>query len=196
MTNLSTPLSEEAVRSLRLGDTVFLTGPVVTGRDEAHIRALELARDGRETPSQLDGCVLYHCGPIMRETDDGWQVVAAGPTTSARMNRLEPEMIRRFGIRAIIGKGGMSQEVADAMRECGCVYLAATGGAAVSLAEGLGECTGVEWLDLGMAEALWSFSTDRLGPLTVAIDSNGDSLYERVRRSLVRDARSRRPRTC
>ncbi len=196
MTNLSTPLSEEAVRSLRLGDTVFLTGPVVTGRDEAHIRALELARDGRETPSQLDGCVLYHCGPIMRETDDGWQVVAAGPTTSARMNRLEPEMIRRFGIRAIIGKGGMSQEVADAMRECGCVYLAATGGAAVSLAEGLGECTGVEWLDLGMAEALWSFRTDRLGPLTVAIDSNGDSLYERVRSSLVRDARSRRPRTC
>lgn len=195
MTNLGTPLSEEAVRSLKLGDTVFLTGPVVTGRDEAHIRALELAREGRETPKQLDGCVLFHCGPIMRQTESGWQVVAAGPTTSARMNSLEPEMIRTFGIRAIIGKGGMSREVAEAMRECGCVYLAATGGAAVSLAEGLGECTGVEWLDLGMAEALWSFRADRLGPLIVAIDSNGESLYDRVNASLVRDARGRRPRS-
>ena len=196
MTNLVTPLSEETVRSLKLGDTVFINGPIVTGRDEAHIRALGLRAEGKETPAQLDGCVLYHCGPIMRQTDAGWQVVAAGPTTSARMNRLEPEMIRSFGIRAIIGKGGMSAEVADAMRECGCVYLAATGGAAVSLAEGLGECTGVEWLDLGMAEALWSFRADRLGPLIVAIDADGNSLYDRVRASLVRDARGRpRPHT-
>ncbi len=196
MTNLVTPLTEETVRSLRLGDTVFVNGPIVTGRDEAHIRALGLRAEGKETPPQLDGCVLYHCGPIMRQTEDGWQVVAAGPTTSARMNRLEPEMIREFGIRAIIGKGGMSAEVAEAMRECGCVYLAATGGAAVSLAEGLGACTGVEWLDLGMAEALWSFRADRLGPLIVAMDAEGNSLYEQVRGSLVRDARSRPlPRT-
>lgn len=171
-----------------MGDTVFISGPVVTGRDEAHIRALELAREGKDVPEQLRGCVLYHCGPIMRQTESGWEVVAAGPTTSARMNKLEPEMIRTFGIRAIIGKGGMSEEVAEAMRECGCVYLAATGGAAVSLAEGLGRCTGVEWLDLGMAEALWSFSTDRLGPLTVAMDAEGNSLYERVRENLVRDS--------
>lgn len=197
MTDLVAPLNDAAVRSLKLGDTVFIHGPVVTGRDEAHIRALELSREGKETPAVLDGCVLYHCGPIMRQAADGtWSVVAAGPTTSARMNKLEAEAIRTFGIRAIIGKGGMSQEVAEAMRECGCVYLAATGGAAVSLAEGLGRCTGVEWLDLGMAEALWSFDTDRLGPLIVSIDAEGNSLYEKVRQSLVRDARRRRPRGC
>lgn len=190
MTNLRAPLTEDAVRSLRLGDTVFLSGPLVTGRDEAHIRALE---DPDGAPDVLRGCVLYHCGPIMRTTDSGWEVVAAGPTTSARMDRLEPEMIRRFGIRAIIGKGGMSREVAEAMRECGCVYLAATGGAAVSLAEGLGRCTGVQWEDLGMAEALWSFEADRLGPLIVAIDAEGESLYDRVRASLIRDARPSRP---
>ena len=196
MTDLTTPLTEDDVRALRLGDTVFINGPIVTGRDEAHIRALNMRSEGKETPPQLDGCVLYHCGPIMRQTEDGWQVVAAGPTTSARMNRLEPEMIREFGIRAIIGKGGMSAEVVEAMRECGCVYLAATGGAAVSLAEGLGACTGVEWLDLGMAEALWSFRAERLGPLIVAIDSEGNSLYDQVRDSLVRDARARPlPRT-
>lgn len=175
-----------AVRSLKLGDTVFVSGPIVTGRDEAHIRALELSREGKDTPAELDGCVLYHCGPIMKETEDGWVVVAAGPTTSARMNRLEPEMIRTFGIRAIIGKGGMSAEVAEAMKECGCVYLAATGGAAVSLAEGLGRCRGVQWLDLGMAEALWSFDAERLGPLIVAMDAEGNSLYENVRKSLIR----------
>lgn len=191
MIHLRAPLNDADVRSLGLGDTVYLSGPVVTGRDEAHIRALKLSDEGAETPRQLDGCVLYHCGPIMRRTDDGWAVVAAGPTTSARMNSLEPRMIREFGVRAVIGKGGMSPEVAEAMRECGCVYLAATGGAAVSLAEGLGRCTGVEWLDLGMAEALWSFEADRLGPLTVAMDAQGGSLYEQVRRSLVRDAPSR-----
>ena len=74
MTNLVTPLTEETVRSLRLGDTVFVNGPIVTGRDEAHIRALGLRAEGKETPPQLDGCVLYHCGPIMRQTEDGWQV--------------------------------------------------------------------------------------------------------------------------
>ncbi len=191
MTDLASPFNDAVVRSLKLGDTVFISGPVVTSRDEAHIRALELAKEGKDTPRQLDGCVLYHCGPIMKKTGNGWKVVAAGPTTSARMNSLEPEMIRTFGIRAVIGKGGMDSATAEAMKECGCVYLAATGGAAVSLAEGLGRCTGVEWLDLGMAEALWSFDTERLGPLIVAIDAEGNSLYDEVRRNLVRDARCR-----
>lgn len=186
MTVLQSPLNDAAVRSLKLGDVVFLSGPVVTGRDEAHIRSLELSREGKETPAELDGCVLYHCGPIMKQVDGEWTVVAAGPTTSARMNRLEPEMIRTFGIRAIIGKGGMDDETAKAMKECGCVYLAATGGAAVSLAEGLGKCTKVQWLDLGMAEALWSFDTVRLGPLIVAMDAEGNSLYKQVADSLIR----------
>ncbi len=187
MTDLITPLDDRTVRSLTLGDTVFVSGPIVTGRDEAHIRALELFEEGKDTPAQLDGCVLYHCGPIMRKDGDRWVVVAAGPTTSARMNKLEPDMIRTYGVRAIIGKGGMSAETVRAMKECGCVYLAATGGAAVSLAEGLGECTGVEWLDMGMAEALWSFEANRLGPLIVAIDANGNSLYDKVNESLVRN---------
>lgn len=185
--SLRTPLSESDVRSLKLGETVYLSGPVITGRDEMHIRALEYVKDGKEVPDDINGAVLYHCGPIMKQSEDGtWSVVAAGPTTSARMNKLEPEMISRFGIRAIIGKGGMSKEVATAMKEVGCVYLAATGGAAVSLAEGLSTCRGCEWLDLGMAEAMWRFDTERLGPLVVAIDAEGNSLYDEVMDSLVR----------
>ena len=186
---LRPPLSEEDVRGLKLGETVFITGPVITGRDEMHIRALQYAKEGKPVPEDIEGSVIYHCGPIMRETEDGaWFVVAAGPTTSARMNKLEPEMIERFHIRAIIGKGGMSKEVAAAMKKCGCVYLAATGGAAISLAEGLSRCRGCEWLDLGMAEAMWRFDTERLGPLVVAMDAEGNSLYEKVNESLVRDA--------
>ena len=184
---LRTPLTEADVRSLELGDTVYVFGDVITGRDEMHIRALKLAEEGAEPPYGLEGSILFHCGPIMVQREDGsWSVIAAGPTTSARMNRLEPEMIRRFRIRAIIGKGGMSDEVAQAMREVGCVYLAATGGAAVSMAEGLRRCTGVEWKDLGMAEAMWRFDAERLGPLVVAMDAEGNSLYKKVRESLVR----------
>jgi fumarate hydratase subunit beta len=175
------------VRSLALGETVYLNGPVITGRDEMHIRALEYVKEGKEVPSDIEGSVLFHCGPIMRQREDGtWSVLAAGPTTSARMNKLEPEFIRRFHVRAIIGKGGMSKETMEAMKEVGCVYLAATGGAAISLAEGLSKCTGQEWLDLGMAEAMWRFDTEKFGPLVVAMDANGNSLYEKVSRELVR----------
>ena len=189
MRNLRTPLSEEDVRSLKLGETVYLSGPIITGRDEMHIRALEYSEQGKDVPDCLNNAVIFHCGPIMRQRDDGtWAVVAAGPTTSARMNKLEPDMIPTFNIRAIIGKGGMSRETADAMRDYGCVYLAATGGAAVSLAEGLDRFVGCEWGDLGMAEAMWRFEANRLGPLIVAIDANGESLYDRVNGSLVRDA--------
>ncbi|MDR3283489.1 MAG: FumA C-terminus/TtdB family hydratase beta subunit [Candidatus Methanoplasma sp.] len=183
---VNAPLSREDVSSLALGSVVSLSGPVITGRDEAHVRALEYLREGKPVPGCLYNSVLFHCGPIMVKGNGTWKAIAAGPTTSARMDRLEPEMIRRFGIRAIIGKGGMSREVCDAMKECGCVYLAATGGAAVSLAEALPRVSGVEWEDLGMAEAVWKFEADRLGPLIVAIDSKGESLYDRVSGSLVR----------
>ena len=177
------------MRDLKLGETVFIAGPVITGRDEMHIRALEYDREGKEVPEDIRGSVIFHCGPIMKQNDQGnWYVIAAGPTTSARMNKLEPEMIERFGIRAIIGKGGMSDEVAEAMRKTGCVYLAATGGAAITLAEGLSKCNGCEWMDLGMAEAMWRFDTDKLGPLIVAMDAEGNSLYKQVRESLNRDA--------
>lgn len=182
MRNLYSPLDEKTVRSLKLGEIVSITGPVYTGRDEVHIRALEHVDEGKEVPQVLNEAVLYHCGPIMKQNENGiWTVVAAGPTTSARMNKLEPRFIREFKIRAIIGKGGMSKEVAEAMKEVGCVYLAATGGVAVSYAEGLSRVTGNDWLDLGMPEALWHFQTNALGPLVVAIDAEGNSLYDAVR---------------
>ena len=185
MNIIDLPLSEKDVRKLKLGDVVYVRGPMITGRDEMHIRALELRREGKETPSCIDESVLFHCGPIMKKEESGWSVVAAGPTTSARMNKLEAEMIRSFKIRAIIGKGGMTKEVGEAMKEVGCVYLAATGGAAVTLAEGITKVDGIEWEDLGMAEAIWKLDAGRFGPLVVVMDAEGNSLYEKVKDSLV-----------
>ena len=184
---LKSPLNEAEIRSLGIGDVVYISGPIITGRDEMHMRALEHLKEGKQIPSVIKGSVLYHCGPIIKKANEKYTVVAAGPTTSARLNSLESEMIRSFGIKAIIGKGGMSKEIGDTMKESGCVYLAATGGTAVSLAESVIRVDGVEWEDLGMAEALWKFNTEKMGPLIVAMDSKGNSLYENVRSSLIRD---------
>jgi fumarate hydratase subunit beta len=173
MMMLRSPMDERTVRDLKIGQTVYISGAVITGRDRMHLCALE-----KDDVPELKGATLFHCGPIMAK-DKEWKVIAAGPTTSARMNSMTAEMIRRFGIRAIIGKGGMSDEVSETMKETGCVYLAAVGGAAVSLAEGLSKA-GTEWGDLGMAEAMWKFSAERFGPFTVAMDAHGNSIYRDV----------------
>jgi fumarate hydratase subunit beta len=163
-----------------VGDQVTLDGVMYSGRDEVHARALEYAKEGRKLPFDFRGAVLYHCGPIVKKDGGKWRVIAAGPTTSARMNSMEPEFIERFGVRAIIGKGGMSQPTVEAMAKQGCVYLAFTGGAAILAAEGIRDVQGVEWQDLGMAEAMWALEVEGFGPLIVAIDAHGESLYKKV----------------
>lgn len=183
---LKSPLSEDVVRSLKLGEIVYVSGIIITGRDEMHIRAIERLKKKESVPADLVGAVLYHCGPIITENNNKKTVVAAGPTTSSRMNSLESTMISEFHIRAIIGKGGMSSEVGRIMAKEGCVYLAATGGAAVSLAENFYAVDGVEWSDLGMAEAMWKLKSDKFGPLIVAMDARGNSLYEKINSSLKR----------
>lgn len=180
MKRLSSPLREEDVRSLKLGELVYLDGTVLTGRDKMHLRALRYHREQIKTPELLSGATIFHCGPIMVQDGQEWKVIAMGPTTSSRMDGLEPEMIRNFGIRAIIGKGGMSGETLRAMQETGCVYLAATGGAAVSLSEGVKNVLGQEWGDLGMAECIWIMGVEKLGPFIVAMDAHGGSLYNQV----------------
>ena len=178
---LRAPLDEATVRDLRLGQEVRVSGTVHIGRDEVHIRALEMHRRGEKVPFDLRDGVLFHCGPIAQK-DGEWRIIAAGPTTSARMNSLEPDFIRAFGVRAIIGKGGMSRLTLEAMRERGCVYLAMTGGAAVLAAQGIRRVKRVEWLDLGMPEALWVVEAEELGPMIVAMDAHGNSLYDVVDR--------------
>jgi fumarate hydratase subunit beta len=177
---LKTPLSEEEVRKLQVNDTVYLTGTIVTARDAAHRRALEYHKEGKQLPLNFEGLAVFHCGPIVKKEDDGWKVVAAGPTTSARMDPFEDEFIRNFKVRVVVGKGGMGKKTVDAMKRYGAVYGAFTGGAAVLAAKAIKKVKGVDWSDLGMPEAMWILQVEDFGPLTVAIDAHGNNLFETI----------------
>ncbi|MEM3041735.1 MAG: FumA C-terminus/TtdB family hydratase beta subunit [Nitrososphaerota archaeon] len=177
---LQTPLTESNVRKLKIGDVVYLSGLIHTARDEAHMYILKELTEGRCIDICLDGAAIYHCGPIVRIEDGCWKVVAAGPTTSSRMNALEPEFIEKTGAKAIIGKGGMSRTVAEVMKRLGAVYLAFTGGAAVVAADSIRKVAGVYFLELGMPEAVWIFDVENFGPLIVGIDSSGQSLFDNI----------------
>lgn len=167
---MKTPLGEE-VLELRAGDIVYLSGRIYTARDAAHRKILELSKRG-ELPFELEGAVIYHCGPVVRKKGKEWEVVSAGPTTSARMNKYLDEILS-LGVRGIIGKGGM--EVGPFVGRA--VYFAFTGGAGSLAAESVKMVVDVYWLDeLGIPEAVWVLEVEDF-PLLVAIDSNGNSLY-------------------
>jgi len=179
---LKTPISEEEIRKLKVNDVLYVTGIIVTARDAAHRRALELFKEGKTLPIDLRGLAVFHCGPIVKKEDDKWVVVAAGPTTSTRMDIFEDEFIKNFEARVIVGKGGMGKRTTDAMKKYGAVYAAFTGGAGVLAAKAVKEVKKVEWFDLGMPEALWVFEVEDFGPMTVAIDAHGNNLFEEVQK--------------
>jgi len=176
--HLNLPVSSEEIKKLCVGDTLFISGYVFTARDEAHHMMLEKVKNGLSfNPSEM---ALYHCGPLMKKTDDVWQVVSAGPTTSSRMEIFEDEFIEKFGVNIIIGKGGMGERTKKALEKYVGVYTAYTGGAGALAADKVEEVPGVYWLDeLGMPEAVWIFKVKEFGPLVVAMDSHGRSLYQR-----------------
>jgi len=175
---LKTPLSEEDVRKLKAGDVVYISGRIFTARDSAHRKMLELAKKGEELPFDPRGLLVYHVGPVVRKEDNKWKIIAAGPTTSARMEALEADFIKTFGIRGVIGKGGMFEKTTKACQEFGAFYGAFVGGAAILAAKAIEEVEDVFWLDeLGIPEAVWLLKVNKFGPLTVAIDSHGNNLY-------------------
>jgi tartrate/fumarate subfamily iron-sulfur-dependent hydro-lyase beta chain len=192
--HIGLPASEADVRGLVAGDIVYLTGTLHTARDEAHMRALEWIKEGKHLPVDFGRGALYHCGPIMKKDGEGWKIVAAGPTTSSRMNGLEAEFIEKSGARLIIGKGGMNKAVGEAMRKFGAAYLAFTGGAAVLAAQRVRNVSGVHWLDLGMPEAVWVLEAEDFGPLTVGMDAAGRNLFEDVARRIEKNAAEARKR--
>jgi fumarate hydratase subunit beta len=179
---LATPIREEEIKELRAGDIVYLNGDVYTARDKAHQRILENVDTNTKTDIPIPkGAVLYHCGPLVRRKSTGdWEILAAGPTTSSRMEATTPEIIEKLQIRGIIGKGGMGIGTRTALQRYGCVYFAMTGGAAVLAAAHIKAVKAVYWEDLGLAEAVWHLRVDDFGPLVVSMDANGKSLYEEI----------------
>ena len=177
---LTTPVTEDAVRSLRAGDTVYVTGDIATCRDAGHHRMLfeGVVPEGYS----LDGGVIFHAGPIAEKRNDGsFKMIAVGPTTSMRMESVEAEFIKKTGVRLLIGKGGMGEKTAEACREFCAVHLAYPGGCGVMAATQTEAVTGVDWLDLGMAEAFWKLRVREFGPLIVTIDTQGNNLFEQNR---------------
>jgi tartrate/fumarate subfamily iron-sulfur-dependent hydro-lyase beta chain len=180
--HLETPVPEEEIRKLRIGDIVYLSGTIITARDEAHLKALELHNENKTLPVEFKGIGIFHCGPIMKKAEEKWTVVAAGPTTSIRMEIFQDRFIEAFKPAIIIGKGGMGEKTTRACKEHGCVYGAFTGGAALLAARGIKNVKGVFWLEeLGMPECLWVFEAENFGPMIITIDSHGSNLTAKIR---------------
>src|SRR5450756_257465 len=171
---LRAPLSEETVRSLKVGDVVMISGRMFTGRDAVHTHLMK-----HEPPVDLRGSVLYHCGPVAVKEGDGWRINAAGPTTSIREEPYQGEIIKRYGVRAVIGKGGMGAKTLAALKEHGAVYLNAIGGAAQGYARTSEKVDGVSLLELGTPEALWHLTVKDF-PAIVTMDANGNSLHKDI----------------
>lgn len=181
---LKTPLSGNDVYKLKAGDVIYLTGRLITARDLAHKRIRQYLRENRKLPFNLNGLALFHCGPVVKKVDDEWTVVAAGPTTSMRMESFEHEVIEKLGVRLIIGKGGMGEKTRKAMMKHGAAYGVFTGGAAVLAAKHIKRVLDVKWMDLGTPEAVWTFEVEDFGPLIIAMDSHGESLFEKNLRGM------------
>ena len=182
---LKTPLDKDEILKLRAGDTAYISGEIFTARDEAHLRAIEYMEEGKPLPFEFNRGVVYHCGPLMKK-ENGWKAVSAGPTTSARMNKLTPRILERVEVMGIIGKGGMSDEVVQALKGKGA-YFAYTGGAGALAAQSIKRVKAVYWEDLGMPEAVWVFEVENFGPLIVGIDAHGNSLYSEIERKIERN---------
>ena len=181
---LQTPIKDEDLEALNIGDVVYLTGTLVTCRDVAHRRLIEL---GRELPVDLKGGAIFHAGPIVRQKEDGeYEMVSIGPTTSMRMEKFEKEFIKQTGVKLIVGKGGMREGSAAAFQEIGGVYLAIIGGTAALETTWIEQIEDVDMDDLN-PESLWRFKIKDFGPLLVAMDSHGGSIYQEVKGDVARN---------
>lgn len=172
---LTAPISEEQIRQLRVGDVVIINGVMHTGRDALHKHLMS-----HDAPIDLNGHVIYHCGPVMMKDEEGqWQVKAAGPTTSIREEPYQGDIIRKFGIRAVIGKGGMGPKTLAALKEHGAVYLNAIGGAAQYYAKTIKKVEGVDFMEFGIPEAMWHLQVEGFAAI-VTMDAHGNSLHADV----------------
>ena len=171
---LQAPISEEQIRSLKVGDVVLISGRMYTGRDAVHHHLMQ-----HEPPVDLRGGIVYHCGPVVAKQGDGWRVTAAGPTTSIREEPFQADIIGRYGIRVVMGKGGMGAKTLAGLKEHGAVYLNAVGGAAQFYAKAITRVDGVSLLEFGSPEAMWHLHVEDF-PAIVTMDAHGNSLHKDV----------------
>ncbi|MGD8229189.1 MAG: FumA C-terminus/TtdB family hydratase beta subunit [Desulfobacteraceae bacterium] len=178
--NLTTPLSEDAVRQLKVRDTVTVNGHIFGIRDATQIRMFDQQQD---PPVDLNGAICIHTAPSLRKVGDKWEKISIGTTTSTRMERFTPPLIEKYGVRAVVGKAGLLEGSLDAMKKFGACYLAIVGGAAALETTQIEEVEAVYWEDLH-PEAIYKFRVKDFGPLIVAMDSHGSHLYFDVKKQI------------
>lgn len=175
---LNTPISNEDLKDIKVGDVIYLNGHIVTCRDVAHRRLIEY---GRELPVDIKGGAIFHAGPIVRKIEgeeDKFEMVSIGPTTSMRMEKFEKEFIEQTGVKIIVGKGGMGPNTEAGCRENGAIHCVFPAGCAVMAATTVEEIEDAHWRDLGMPETLWVCRVKEFGPLIVSIDAEGNNIFE------------------
>lgn len=171
----------EDASNLKAGDVVYITGLVVTMRDQATKRLITYFQSGAVIPFDFQGVPVFHCGPVVKYSNKGWIVESLGPTTSARMEDLMEPFLKASGARIIIGKGGFSEKSTEIFKRFKAVYCNPPGGASALLSKSVRRVSAVYWLDLGLPEAVWLIEVYKLGPMVVTIDSHGVNIYSRVR---------------
>lgn len=171
---LTPPLTADFMRTLKVGDVVIIKGEMYTGRDAVHAHLMH-----NPPPVDLNGAVLYHCGPVMLKQGEEWFVKAAGPTTSSREEPYQAEVLRRYGVKAVIGKGGMGKKTLAGLQECGAVYLNGIGGAAQYYARTIKKVLDVNWMEFGIPEAMWHLQVDGFVAI-VTMDAHGNSLHAEI----------------
>lgn len=172
---IHTPIQDEEIKDLRVGDIIYLTGTLVTCRDDGHRRVIE---EGVMPELPLDRIAILHAGPIVQEVEGGWKMISVGPTTSMRMERYEKEFLEKTGVKLVIGKGGMGNKTAQGCKESVAIHAIFPGGCAVIAAEQVEEIEGLEWPEFGMPEAFWVLRVKEFGPLIVSIDTEGNNFIE------------------
>jgi len=206
---LNTPLSKEDILSLKVGDMVLINGLIVTGRDKVHKFLIHEMPNKKDMPFDLEGGIIYHCGPIIKDRNQlcvmrnaledknsslitdysSLKIIAAGPTTSMRIEMYEAEIIKTYGIRGIIGKGGMGEKTLQAMKEYGCVYLHTISGAAAYLADRIVAVEdGWKVEEFGMPEAMWLLKVEDF-PAIVTMDAHGNSLHSDIEKVSLKNLR-------
>ena len=174
---LITPISEEDLKDIKIGDIVYLTGSLTTCRDVAHRRLVE---GHKELPVDVRNNAIFHAGPIIRPLEnDKFEMVSVGPTTSMRMEKFEKEFVEQTGVKVIIGKGGMGPNTEYACKNFKAIHCVFPAGNAVVAATEVEEIVKAEWRDLGMPETLWNCRVKEFGPLIVSIDTDGNNLFEK-----------------
>lgn len=179
--HLCTPLKDEDIEKLNVGDVVYLSNRILTARDGAHLKLKKLYDNGIKFEENLEGGVIFHAGPIVKVEEDNYKIKAIGPTTSLRMERYS-DFVGKMGIKALIGKGGMGNFTTAAMHEHKMVYLVAAHGCATVHTEKVNRIVKQYWMEqLGMPEAIWVMEFEELGPLVVGIDSKGRNVFEEIK---------------